>query len=234
MRKLIKKYAGSYTDRVIALTAFSVIVNLISASVKLVIGIDLHSFWYIVNAIYYLTLVAARIASVYTYQRIRNTKSIKKKVRIESLFYRRSGLFIFLIAAVYFFLCVYMFTQQYAVVAEGYGVIMVLFIVVYKFIFSVYGLYMTRKMRDRISETIKTVSFTDAGISLIIAICTVLNFVDENIAVKTSAALGMLISASFMVTGMVMIVARTRKYHKSIKANSEKSPEALNENDSAD
>ncbi len=220
MRKLIRKYAGSYTDRVIALAVVSVVVNLISASVKLVIGIDLHSVWYIVNAVYYLTLVAARIVSIYTYQQVKGAKSIKKKIRIESLFYRRSGIFIFLIAAVYFLLCVYMFTRQYAVVAEGYGVIIVVFIVVYKLIFSVYGLYMTRKLRDRITETIKAISFTDAGISLIIAICTVLNFVDENIAVKTSSALGMMISAAFMVTGMVMTVTRTRKYHKRINAES--------------
>ena len=216
MKKLIKKYAGSYTDRVIALTVFSVAVNLLTASVKLIIGIDLSSFWYIVNAVYYLTLVAARIASIYNYQKVKNAETAEKKIKIESSFYRRSGIFIFLIAAVYFMLCVYMFTQQYAVVSEGYGgVIMVVGIVVYKLIFSVYGLYVTRKLHDRITETIKTISFTDAGISLIIAILTILNFVDENIAVKTSAALGMLISASFMVTGMVMTVTRTRKYHKS-------------------
>lgn len=214
MKKLIKKYAGSYTDRAIALTVVSVAVNLVSASVKLIIGIDLLSFWYIVNAIYYLTLVAARIASIYNYQKMRNAKTEEKKNKIESMFYRRSGLFIFLIAAVYFMLCVYMFTQQYAVVAEGYGVIVVVFIVIYKLIFSVYGIYMTRKLHDKITETIKTISFTDAGISLIIAICTILNFVDETIAVKTSSALGMLISAAFMVTGMVMTVTRTRKYHK--------------------
>ena len=116
-------------------------------------------------------------------------------------------------------LCVYMFTQQYAVVAEGYGVIVVVFIVIYKLIFSVYRLYMTRKLHDKITETVKTISFTDAGISLIIAICTVLNFVDETIAVKTSSALGMLISAAFMVTGMVMTVTRSRKYHKNKNEN---------------
>lgn len=214
MKKLIKKYTGSYTDRVIALTVFSVAINLVSASVKLIIGIDLSSFWYIVNAIYYLTLVMARIASIYYYQKMTNASTEDKKIKIESMFYRRSGLFIFLIAAVYFMLCVYMFTQQYAVVAEGYGVIVVVFIVIYKLIFSVYGLYMTRKLRNRITETIKTISFTDAGISLIIAVCTVLNFVDETIAVKTSSALGMVISSAFMVTGMVMTVTRTRKYHK--------------------
>lgn len=217
MRKLIRKYAGSYTDRVIALTVCSVVVNLVTAGVKLVIGIDLMSFWYIVNAVYYLTLVAARILSVYNYQKVKLAPNAESKIKIESLFYRRSGLFIFSIAAVYFMLCVYMFTQKYAVVAQGYAVILVVFIVVYKLIFSIYGIYMTRKLHDRITETVKTISFTDAGISLIIALCTVLNFVDENIAVKTSAGLGMLISLSFMITGMVMTVTRTRKYHKKIK-----------------
>ena len=216
-KKLIKKYAGSYTDRVIALSVFSVVVNLITAAAKLFIGIDLRSFWYIVNGAYYVTLVVARIISIYTYNKAQKALDADERIKIESMFYRRSGIFIFLMASLYFLLCVYMFTQKYAVVSEGYGVIVVVFIVIYKLIFSVYGLYMTRKLHDRITETLKTISFTDAGVSLIIAMCTVLNFVDENIAVKTSAALGMLISFSFMVTGMIMTVTRTRKYHKGIE-----------------
>jgi hypothetical protein len=51
----------------------------------------------------------------------------------------------------------------------------------------------------------------------------VLNFIDEKIAVKTSAALGIVISLAFMVSGTVMTVARTRKYRKNIDKEMESS-----------
>ena len=214
MKKLIKKYAGTYTDRVITLSVLSAVVNLISAVVKLVIGIQLQSFWYIVNASYYITLVAARIACIVVYHRARREEEAEERIKTESAFYRRSGLFIFLLAFLYLILCVFMFTRQYAVVAEGYDAVIIVGIVIYKLIFSLYGLHMTRKLHDRVTETLKTISLTDAGVSLIAAMATILNFIDGNIAVKTSAALGIVISLAFMATGMVMTVTRTRKYRK--------------------
>ena len=216
MKKLIKKYAGSYSDRVITLTTGSAAVNFVTAAAKFIIGVDLHSFWYIVNAVYYITLVAARILSVYTYRKVKKAPGADEKLKIEELFYKRSGIFIFLIAAIYFLLCVYMYEQQYAVVAEGYDVIVVVFIVIYKLTFSIYGLYVTRKMRDKITETVKTISFTDAGISLTIAICTVINFIDENVAVKTGAALGMTVSAMFIAAGIFMTVPNKNRKPKSL------------------
>ena len=215
MKQLIKKYAGSYTDRVIALSVLSVVVNLVSAGAKMVIGLQLQSFWYIVNACYYITLVAARIACIAVYHKSRREETADLKIKTETEFYRRSGVFIFLLAVLYLLLCVFMLTRQYAVVSEGYDAIIIVGIVIYKLIFSLYGLYMTRKLHDRVTETLKTISLTDAGVSLIAAMATILNFVDEKIAVKTSAALGIVISLAFMVTGTVMTVTRTRKYNKS-------------------
>ena len=214
MKKRIKKYFGNYTDRVIALSVVSVVINLVSAIAKLIMGIDLMSIWYIVNAVYYVTLVAARIASVSAYYRVRRALDEKEREKIEERFYRRSGLFIFMLAAVYLWLCVYMFTRQYAVVAEGNGVYIVVFIVLYKLVFSIYGLYMVSRLNDRITETLKTISVTDAGVSLITALVTVLNLFDETAAVKTGAALGIVISLAFMATGTVMTVTRTRNYRK--------------------
>ena len=214
MKKRIKKYFGNYTDRVIALSVVSVVINLVSAIAKLIMCIDLMSIWYIVNAVYYVTLVAARIASVSAYYRVRRALDEKEREKIEERFYRRSGLFIFMLAAVYLWLCVYMFTRQYAVVAEGNGVYIVVFIVLYKLVFSVYGLYMVSRLNDRITKTLKTISVTDAGVSLITALVTVLNLFDETAAVKTGAALGIVISLAFMATGTVMTVTRTRNYRK--------------------
>lgn len=214
MKKQIKRYLGNYTDRVIALSVVSVVINLVSAIAKLIMGIDLLSLWYIVNGVYYVTLVAARIVSISTYYKVRHTLDDSEKDEIESKFYRRSGLFIFLLAAVYLWLCVFMFTRQYAVVAEGYGVYIVVFIVLYKLVFSIYGLYVVRKMKDKVTETLKTISVTDAGVSLVTALVTILNLVDGTIAVKTSAALGIVISFAFMATGTVMTVTRTRNYRK--------------------
>lgn len=223
MKKLIEKYAGSYTDRVIALSVLSVIVNLISAAAKFIIGIQLSSFWYIVNSSYYVTLVAARIACIVVYRKSRREKTADMRIKTETDFYRGSGVFIFLLAALYLILCVFMLTRQYAVVAEGYDAIVIVGIVVYKLIFSLYGLRVTRRLHDRVTETLKTISLTDAGVSLIAASATVLNFIDEKIAVKTSAALGIVISLAFMVSGTVMTVARTRKYRKKIDKEMESS-----------
>ena len=213
MKEKIKKYAHSYTGRVIALSAFSVAVNIVSAAFKLITGIRLNSLWYVFNGCYCAVLVAARIISIYTYEKAERTPNAKQRINVETRFYKRGGLFIFLMAAVYFVLCTYMFTQDYAVVAEGTVMIaIVVGIVVYKLVFSIYGLHMTRKLHDRVTETLKTVSFTDAGISLVIAFCTLLNVVDKTAAVKSSAILGMIISAGFMVSGMVMTVSRNRRY----------------------
>lgn len=212
MRETIRKYAGNYTDRVVALTVFSVVVNLISAVGKLILGIKLNSLWYIFNGAYYAVLVAARITSIFTYGRAKRAADDDIRADIETRYYKRSGLFIFLMAAVYFALCIHMFKQEYAVVAEGgWMIAAVVGIVVYKLIFSVYGLIVARRLHDKVTETLKTVSFTDAGVSLVIAFCTLMNLVDKTVAVKSSAVLGLVISLAFMISGMIMTVSRSRR-----------------------
>lgn len=204
MKEKIKKHLGTYKDRAVTMTAFSVVINSFTAVGKLLIGISLLSFWYIVNAVYCIALVAARIVALVTYKRARKAGDGERGLETENKFHMCGGLFIFFIAAVYFVICAYMYFKNYAIVATGSGAYAVAFITFYKLAFSIYGLIITRRMNSPVLKTMKAISLTDASLSVVITQCTLLNLMHSTVSVRSSAILGMLISAAFMVTGGVM------------------------------
>lgn len=212
MRQLYQRYMGNLRDRTTTTSSVSFSMNAVVGIGQLTIGLFLWSPWYIVNALYYLLLGAARGQALTKYKKIINLEDGDERYDNEFIIYKRSGLLICLLGGSYMGICIWMFmTGESRVQNERSLVIGVATVAFTKIGVAIYGMIVNRKRYSPIVSLLKTISFLDALVSLVITQCTLLTMSESDVAVSSSALFGMGVSTVFLAMGVYMF-AKKRRY----------------------
>lgn len=203
---------GNTEDRTKTTGLTSFLINACTGSAQLIMGFVFHSPWYIVNSLYYLLLCTVRGQAL---KRFRNTITIKNdKDRYDGEFsvYKRSGIFICLLGISCFCICLWMFVTGESRVQKGMELVLGVATVAFtKIGFAIHGLIVNRHMHDPIVSLLKTVSFLDAMVSIVVTQCTLLTMSQAESAVSSSAVFGMGVSILFLIIGIRMLLGK-KKY----------------------
>lgn len=198
----------SYQDRTMFMSIGSFSVNALIGVGKLLIGIFLLSPLLVAAAIYYLLLCAARGQLLW---RFRHTRTIEDSVeRFDRQFtvFRHSGVFICMIGISYLLVSHHMYVS-----GEGstypfyilYGVVAVAF---YKISMSIYGIVVSRRMKNPLLTTMKVVALLDACVSIVTVQYALIAMKEPAAAAKSSALLGMGCSIGFIGIGIFMLLRK--------------------------
>ncbi len=201
--------AIGYRDRSMLLSVGSFAINALIGTGKLLLGIFLVSPWFIVTASYYLLLCAARGKLL---SRFKHTRRIENPVeRFDKQFavFRHSGVFVCLIGLSYFFICLRMYFLGEGCTYPFYILYGVAGVAFYKVGVSVYGMVVSRKMKNPLLTTMKVIAFVDACVSIVAIQCALLMM--ENpaaLATQSSARFGMACSVVFIGIGAYMLLRK--------------------------
>ena len=222
MRKLYHKYMGNVQNRTLTTNAGSFLINALTGTGQLALGIFLLSPWYIVNGVYYLLLCAARGQALRRYRKTRTIEDEKKRYDASFVVHKRGGIFICLMGISYLEICLWMyFTGESRVQNEMYLVLGVATIAFSKIGFAIHGMIVNRHMHDPIISLFKKISFLDAMVSLVVTQCTLLTMMESAEAVSSSSLFGMGISVLFLVIGILMLTKK-KKYPVPVEPKKQK------------
>ena len=205
------RYLGNYHDRTMLFSVGSLATNAVIGVAKLGTGIFLFSPWFISTGIYYLLLCAARMQIL---RRFRDTKDMEdRRLRFDKQFYiyKRSGIFICLIGVSYFGVCLFMYFYKISTTYPFYILYGVAAVAFYKITMAIYGIVVTKKMKNPLLSTMKIISLVDACVSIVAVQCALIAIDDPAAASASSALFGMGCSAVFLGIGIVMLCKR-KKY----------------------
>ena len=199
MKEFVQRLLESYKDRTVAIAFFSMLVNAITGIGNLFLGFRLTSVWFIIAASYYLIMCAARAQTVRLYQKSRLLTDKSDRYETEFTVYSDCGI---LVCLRLFFLGEY---KEYTRIV----VICIAAMSVYKVAFSIYGKYISRKMKSPIISTLKTISLVDACVSVNATLNSLLTYNTSSvIANRVSACVGMIMSVVFLINGIFMMLRR--------------------------
>ena len=214
MKKFLSRYIGNDTDRTAALSAVSCFINAFFGAGKLILGIYLFSAWFMINALYYLVLCAARGRVLKKYSSIKQIEDSEKRYEMEFAVYRQSGIFLCFLELTYLLVCLRMYYAGDSTVYKGYTVYLVAAVAFTKLGFAVYGTAVTRRLENPIVSTLKIVSFTDAFVSIVVMESTLLSMERVEHASGYSAFTGMIVSAVFVLEGILMLAKKKRSLNQ--------------------
>lgn len=177
---------------------------------KLILGLYLLSGWFIINALYYLILCAARGQALYKYTVAKNTEDPEQRYNIEFHVYQRSGAFLCLLGITYLLVCMRMYFVGDVIIFRGYIVYLVATIAFSKLGFAIYGTMANRHLKGPIVSTLKIISFIDAMVSIVVTQYTLLLMEKSANAISSSALFGMGCSVLFFLLGIYMLLKRKR------------------------
>lgn len=209
MKHKIKKYREVYFDnyfgRHISLTTISFFINLCTAFVKLLLGIVVSSYWFIITACYYIMLSITRGHLLYSYYKMLGNDEHNKNYEKQFSIYHRSGFLLIAIGLSYLVLCVCMYSyNQQSTYPEYilYGVVAIAF---YKIGNAIYGLFQIKNKNSPILSMIKILGMIDACVSIVSVQCYLLTMQQSEYASSSSALFGMAFSLFFMTMGILTV-----------------------------
>ena len=205
MLKHMHRYIQDPVLRACTITNVSTGINACMGTAKLLIGVFASSTWFIVNAVYYLTLCLARVYIIKKYRTLSSIEEMHVHYQEAMLTYRRSGFAICCLAFVYFGVCMRMYLYGDSAIYQGWMIFGVATISFMKIGLSIYGVITTRHMKDPLLSTIKIISFIDAVVSIVITQCILLIMEHSPQAVSSSAVFGMGCSLMFLCIGLMMM-----------------------------
>ena len=203
-----ERYLGNYHDRTMLFSVSSVVINAILGLVKLGTGIALFSPWFIANGIYYPLLCAARGRVL---GKFRQTKDIGDKVlRFDRQFliYRHNGIFVCLIGLSYFGVCLAMYFYKTTISYPFYILYGVAAMAFYKITMAIYGIVVTKRMKNPLLSTMKIIALIDACVSIVSIQCALIAMDDPAAASASSALFGMGCSVGFLAIGVFMLLKK--------------------------
>ncbi|MEF9892391.1 MAG: hypothetical protein RR738_03515 [Anaerorhabdus sp.] len=204
------RYFKSYYDRTVLSSAGSFVSNIIVSIAKLILGFVLQSPWFITTAIYSLVLCSAKGQVLYEYALLKRcTLDDNTSKNKQLMIFQRSGIFVCITGIAYLFVCIRMYvfgshtTYPYYLV---YGIAGVAFFKIYT---SIYGIIVSRKIKNPIISTLKIFSFIDATVTIVMVQCALieLNGTIEN-AIISSSLFGIACSILFIIIGITMILKK--------------------------
>lgn len=205
-----KQYLNiGYRDRTMLMSIGSFAINALIGAGKLLIGILLLSPWFVATAVYYLLLCAARGQLLWRFRHTRLIENPLERFDRQFAVFRHSGIFICLIGISYLLVCMRMYisgegsTYPYFIL---YGVVAVAF---YKVGVSIYGVVVSRRIKNPLLTTMKVVALMDACVS-IVAVQYALLVMKETAttAARSSAIFGAGCSIVFICIGVFMLVRK--------------------------
>ena len=209
MKEFVQRLLESYKDRTVAIAFFSMLVNAITGIGNLFLGFRLTSVWFIIAASYYLIMCAARAQTVRLYQKSRLLTDKSDRYETEFTVYSDCGILVCLSGLSYFFICLRLFFLGEYKEYTRIVVICIAAMSVYKVAFSIYGKYISRKMKSPIISTLKTISLVDACVSVNATLNSLLTYNTSSvIAIRVSACVGMIMSVVFLINGIFMMLRR--------------------------
>ncbi|HML37206.1 MAG TPA: hypothetical protein PKA19_07290 [Bacillota bacterium] len=211
MKKLLHRYMGNYQDRTIATTTASFVINAVSGTGQLALGIYLLSPWFMANAMYYLLLCSARGHALQRYRKAKLIANTEKRYDFEFSVYKHSGILICLSGIAYLLVCLRMHFAGDATVYSGYTVYLVALIAFSKLGTAIHGTIVTRHLKAPIVSTLKVLNFTDACVSIVVTQCTLLTMEHTENAIGYSSIAGMIASGIFILQGIIMLIKK-KKY----------------------
>lgn len=210
--KHLKEWVYS-KDANIALVAVSVITNALTALVKMVFGFYLSSGWLVLNAGYFLAIGFARYSTLNKYISAKRIPDIIDRYNMEFDVHKYSGGFLFIIGVTYLLCSVRMFVIGDAIIIGGCFVYFICMICLSKVVFAVYGMIITRNKENPIIRTMKVIGAVDAAFSFVATLYAYMSMLSSPIAAESSSVLGILVSISVMISGIVMMNRRKRLYN---------------------
>lgn len=211
MKDWILHHLGNEHDRAAIMTLISFALNAIFCLVKLVLGVYLHSAWFMINAGYYFLLCFARGYTVHKYTVTREVGNAQARYDMEFSLYKRGGFFICLLGLSYLLVCLRMYFLKDATVYSGHLVYFVALVAFCKMGFAIHGMIIHRHMKSPIIAALKAYNIADALVSIVVTQCTLLTMeglVEE--ATRFSALTGIAFSAIMLLQGILMLVKRKK------------------------
>ncbi len=196
----------------VSLVATSILINMVMAICKLVFGIYIGSLWLILHAVYFVVLGFARYKAMKSYIYVKNIKEPVIKFKVAFDIHNRSGGFIFLIGSTYLALCLRMYLVGDVVLVGGILVYWFMVFAVFKNVFAVYGIIVTRNKNTPVLRVIKVISVVDALLSIVPVLYTSMSYFEMINSAEIPAVAGILISLSVMGGGVVMANRDPDKY----------------------
>lgn len=197
-------------DANVSLIALSICTNAITATLKVIFGLYLGSFWLLLHAIYFLIIGIARYTTMRQYITVQSVKSILLKYNIEFEVHNRTGVFLLFIGLSYLFACLRMYLVGDVILVGGILVYWFIAFAVIKFTFAIFGMIQTRKKWNPIIRTMKVIGFVDASLSVVPTLYTSLSFFEYENSAEFTSLLGMGISIGVMIAGIVMYNRKKR------------------------
>lgn len=210
IRELLVRYRTDYQDRAALLNTASLIFNALIGIGKLILGLYLLSGWFIINALYYLVLSAARGQALHKYAVAASIEEPAQRYEVEFLVYKRSGIFIALLGVSYLLVCLRMYYVGDTVTYSGPVVFLVAAVAFSKLGFSIHGIMANRHLKGPIVSTLKLIGFTDAMVSIVVTQYTLLAMQASPHALSSSALFGMGCSILFILIGVYMVFRKKK------------------------
>ncbi len=211
MKKWLEHWLPDRRDRaaVTALAAFTL--NALIGAGKLLLGMYLQSAWFMINAVYYLVLSAARGLTLRRYAEARKLGDPEERYELEFSVYRKSGIFLCLLGLSYMGVCLRMFMVGDAVVFGGNMVFLIASVAFTKLGMAIHGNVVNRHLHNPIVSALKVINFTDAMVSIVVTQYTLLMMRSSASAMSSSALFGMGCSGLFMVIGIFMFCRKNSR-----------------------
>ena len=194
-----------YQSKTLRNSSMTVFINGITGIGKLLLGIYYFSDWFVVSAIYYIALAAAKGQMLKRYHSICQVQDAKKQKEKELKLFKESGIFQCVIGLSYFFVSLHTLLVGDTVTYPGYMVYLVAIISFAKIGFAVFGYIQTRRIKSPVISALKIIDFTDALVSLVVTRSVFQIMKGAEFAVESTGILGMMCSILFMALGAIIL-----------------------------
>lgn len=207
---LFDRYLVDYQDRTALTNVASLTINALIGIGKLILGVYLLSGWFMINAVYYIILFAARGQALYKYRVAKTIEGPAQRYNMEFIVYQRSGTFLCLLGISYLLVCLRMYVAGDAFMFRGYIVYLVAAVAFTKLGIAIYGTLANRHLKGPIVSSLKMISFVDAMVSIVVTQYTLLMMEKSPNAISSSALFGMGCSILFFLIGICMLLKKKK------------------------
>ncbi|WNS43917.1 hypothetical protein [Paenibacillus sp. MMS20-IR301] len=210
LKELLNRYMTDYQERAAITNSVAMVINAMIGAAKLILGLYLLSGWFIINALYYLILCAARRQALHKYAAAKRIEEPGQRYDMEFMVYQRSGAFLCLLGITYLLVCLRMYLAGDALFYRGYLVYLVATVAFTKLGLAIYGILSNRHLKGPIISTLRIISFTDAMVAIVVTQYTLLMMEHSDHALQSSALFGMGCSIVFFSTGIYMLLKKKK------------------------
>lgn len=193
-------------DQIIFFLLCSLIVNSITAVVKLTLAIYLPSLWFAVNAGFAFVLAASRYVTIRKYKMLKHIDDETEKLKQEYKTYSKNGVLLILLGIMYFFVSSYMCYNGTNTTMHEYITYLVALIAFYSISVSIYGMVKYKANNDPIIKAIKITNFASALTSIVLTQVVLLDTFANEYNSSINGYTGMGVSLIIMMLGLYMIL----------------------------